>query len=169
MVFRELTPCLSVEEPIRNSRILAQKKEKVQNLYSEFPGGRPGLGLLILRLVTCGMLVTFEWSGLAVIKAMENHTVVKISLGVLLIIGGAFVLAGFLTTIGSVVVGSIEGVWAASSAVGSIPGSTSRWLCPLFVVGTVTTLILAGPGGFSLDAYLFGPKRIEIPIPKRFS
>lgn len=141
----------------------------MQKLYSEFPGGCPGLGLLVLRLVTCGMLVTFEWRGWAVIKATENHTIVKISLFVLLIAGGALVLAGFLTTIGSLVVGSIEGVWTLLSAVNSISDSTGHRLYPLLVVGTVTALILTGPGGFSLDAYLFGPKRVDIPIRRQFS
>lgn len=141
----------------------------MQKLYSEFPGGRAGLGLLVLRLVTCGMLVTFECRGLAVIKATENHTIVKISLTVLLIAGGALVLAGFLTTIGSLVVGSIEGVWTLLSAVNPISDSTGHWLYPLLVVGTLTALILAGPGGFSLDAYFFGPKRVDIPIRRQFS
>ena len=138
-------------------------------LFSEFPGSYPGLGLLLLRLVACGMLLAFEWRGLAVTKAMENHTTVKISLTILLIAGCALVLTGFLTTIGSLVVGSIEGAWAVFSAVSSIAGFNDRWLYPLLIVGTLTTLILAGAGAFSLDAYFFGPKRVEIPVRKQFS
>ena len=161
--------CLSLEEPSRNSGTNSPKEDNVQKLYSEFPGGCPGLGLLVLRLVTCGMLMTFECGGLAVIKATENHPIVKISLVVLLIAGGALVLAGFLTTIGSLVVGSIEAVWAMSSAIYSASDSTARWLYPLLIVGTLTALILAGPGGFSLDAYFFGPKRVDIPIRRQFS
>ena len=136
----------------------------MQKLYSEFPGGYPGLGLLFLRLVTCGMLLTFERGGLAVTKAAENHTAVKIALAVLLISGGALVLLGFLTTIGSLVVGSIEGVWAVYSAFTSIAGRADPWLYPLLIVGVLTALILAGPGGFSLDAYFFGPKSVRIPL-----
>lgn len=135
----------------------------MRRLFSEFPGGCPGFGLLVLRLVTCGMLVTLEWRGLAVMKAAENHTIAKILLGVLLVAGGALVLVGFLTRIGSLVVGSIEGSWAVLCAVSSVVDSTGGCAYPLFIVGTLTTLILAGPGGFSLDAYFFGPKRVEIP------
>jgi hypothetical protein len=98
----------------------------LQKLYSEFPGGYPGLGLLFLRLVTCGMLLTFEWGGLAVTKAAENHNVVKIALAVLLISGGALVLLGFLTTIGSLVVGSIEGVWASTRRLPQSPDALIR-------------------------------------------
>ena len=136
----------------------------MQKLYSEFPGGYPGLGLLFLRLVTCGALLTLEWRGLAVTKAAENHTMVKIALAALLISGGALVLLGFLTTIGSLVLGSIEGVCAVYSALTSIAGRGDAWLYPLLIVGVLATLILAGPGGFSLDAYFFGPKTVRIPL-----
>lgn len=110
------------------------------------------------------MLLTFECRGLAVTKAAEDHTMVKIALAVLLISGGALVLLGFLTTIGSLVLCAIEGAWAVYSAVTSIAGRTDPWPYPLLVVGILTSLILAGPGGFSLDAYFFGPKRVRIPI-----
>jgi uncharacterized membrane protein YphA (DoxX/SURF4 family) len=136
----------------------------LQKLYSEFPGGYPGLGLLFLRLVACGMLLTFEWRGLAVTKAAENHTMVWIALAVLLVSGGVLVLLGFLTTVGSVVLGSIEGAWGVYSAVTSIAGHYDPWPYPLLIVGVLTSLVLAGPGGFSLDAYFFGPKRIRIPM-----
>jgi uncharacterized membrane protein YphA (DoxX/SURF4 family) len=115
------------------------------------------------------MLLTLEWCGVAVIKAAEDHTTVRIALAALLIIGSALVLAGFMTTVGSFVVGSIEGIWAVLSALNSIADSSNRWLYPLFVVGALATLILAGPGGFSLDAYFFGPKRVEIPTPNSSS
>ena len=136
-------------------------------LYSEFPGGYAGLGLLLLRMMTCAMLLAFEWRGMAVTKAVESHGMVKTSLAILLISGGAFIVLGFLTTIAGSVVSSIEGVWAVCSAVTPNDGSAGNWLYPVLIVGTLTTVILAGPGGFSLDAYFFGPRRVEIPIQKR--
>jgi hypothetical protein len=134
----------------------------VPRLYSEFPSGYPGVGLLLLRLVTCAMLLTFESRGMAVIKAVESHSILKASLAILLIAGGAFIALGSMTTIASCVVGSIEGVWAVCSAVTSMDGG--NWLDPVLVVGTLAAIILTGPGGFSLDAYFFGPRRVEIPI-----
>ena len=115
------------------------------------------------------MLLIFEWHGWAVTNTAENHTIVKVSLGILLVFGGALVLLGFLTTISSLVVASIEGAGAVCSAVTSSAGPSGHWLYPLLIVGTLSTLMLAGPGGFSLDAHFFGPKRVEIPIRKQFS
>ncbi|HKD06099.1 MAG TPA: hypothetical protein VKB79_09375 [Bryobacteraceae bacterium] len=138
-------------------------------LYSEFPGGYAGLGLLLLRLMTCGMLLAFEWRGVAVIKAAESQEIVTTSLTVLLIAGGALLSLGLLTAIAGSVMASIEGAWAVFSAITSTDGLKGNWLYPFLIAGTLATVILVGPGGFSLDAYFFGPKRVEIPTQKQFS
>lgn len=95
-------------------------------------------------------------------KAAESHGLLKISLEILLIAGGALLALGCITTIASCLVGSIESFWAVLLAVNPVAGGS--WLDPIFIAGTLATIILAGPGGFSLDAYFFGPRRIEIPI-----
>jgi hypothetical protein len=74
-----------------------------------------------------------------------------------------------LTAIASSVVGSVEGAWAVCSAITSTDGRSGNWLYPVLIAGTLAAITLAGPGGFSLDAYFFGPKRVEIPIQKQFS
>jgi uncharacterized membrane protein YphA (DoxX/SURF4 family) len=85
------------------------------------------------------------------------------TVGVLTVVAGAFLVAGFLTPgagavagLGTIVIASSTGPpAAASSVIGFIPA--------LFVLADAVALVLLGPGAVSMDARLFGRREIIIP------
>ncbi len=134
----------------------------MQRLYSEFPAAYPGLGLLLLRLLTCGMIIRFEGACVGAMGA-GNHTFADSLRCGLLIAAGVLILAGFLTPVAGLLVAVIAGLAAIFHIVSSANDDGSDWIYSLLVAGTAGALTLTGPGGFSLDARIFGPKRVVIP------
>jgi uncharacterized membrane protein YphA (DoxX/SURF4 family) len=135
----------------------------MQRLYSEFPGGYPGLGLLLLRLLTCGMLIRFEGPWVTAIVTQSNTATESLRCG-LLIAAGVLILLGFLTPLGGSVLAGTEGAGAIVQIVNSAYGGGPDWIYSLLIIGAACTLALTGPGGFSLDARTFGPRRFFIPL-----
>jgi putative oxidoreductase len=120
----------------------------LQRLFSTFPNGRPGAGLVVLRLATGIRLL---------IGSPEIHGLPQAAVSVLhmAVIGaGVFLLAGLWTPF----MGAIQAIfelWIAFSSHGD--GGFHLVLAALGV-----SLIMLGPGAWSVDAQLFGRKRIEI-------
>jgi uncharacterized membrane protein YphA (DoxX/SURF4 family) len=94
------------------------------------------------------------------------------SLGVvisaLLLLGtGVFMLAGFCTPIAS----TVAAVYCLGIALSFVPRVASSLPDDRIVAIPVTIVAIAiallGPGAFSLDAYLFGRREIEIPPSSR--
>jgi putative oxidoreductase len=124
----------------------------LQRLFSTFADGWPGGGLLLLRLLTGGALIT---RGIAFTGA-GDHT----GLVVLQIIGaaaGLLLLAGLWTPVVGVVAGVVE-AWIAFTG----PGTQF----PLITLATLgISLAMIGPGAWSIDARLYGRKQILPPEP----
>ena len=123
----------------------------MRRLYSTFASGWPGLGLLLLRAVVGSALV--------------------VRAGMTLASGGASI-AAILTTVflaGSGIL-LIPGLW--TPIVGSLVALIELWqvlahahdpIVPL-LLGTIgAALAMLGPGMWSIDARLFGWKRVEPP------
>jgi putative oxidoreductase len=124
-------------------------RPSLQRLFSMFPNGWPGRGLLLLRLGV-GILLTHD--GLAeLLSASQWHGMVRQSLatgaGILLLIGSFTPIAGVLVIL-------VE-LWTALSGADSL-----RTCILLATVGAA--LAMLGPGVWSIDARLFGRKRIDI-------
>jgi uncharacterized membrane protein YphA (DoxX/SURF4 family) len=94
----------------------------------------------------------------------ENRTVAESLSGGLWIGAGVLILAGFLTPVAGLLVAVVESVGAMFQIVNSTTGGESDWIYSLLIAGVAATLTLTGPGGFSLDARIFGPKRLFIPM-----
>ena len=113
-----------------------------------FPGGWPGAGLLLLRLAAAVPLligVTSEFFG----TPENGHYAKYITIGV-----GSLLLAGLWTPVAGAFQAIIE-IWFSFSQ----GGGTGVHL-PLAALGV--SLVMLGPGAWSVDARLFGRKRIDI-------
>ncbi len=113
----------------------------MQRLYSMFPAGTAGCGLLLLRLIVAVSL-HFDLSGHLV---QNTHTPVfaaMLTLSILLIAGLTTPLAAALgcTAQLALLIASNTGVPVASA------------VSPLYSV----LVVLLGPGAYSVDARLFG-------------
>jgi putative oxidoreductase len=128
----------------------------VRRLYSTFAGGWPGTGLLFMRLVIGCVLVVraslWLWG-----DPPLNITIPA----AILLVAGFLLMLGLWTPIVGTSVAVIE-AWKILT----LPGDRWLWL----LLGTVSgALAMLGPGRWSIDARLFGWKRVEAPPRKRSS
>lgn len=122
----------------------------MQRLFSTFASGWPGGGLLAQRLL---LGIAQVYCFFACVKATPVcGTVLPQSIGAL---GGVLLLVGLWTPVAGILVAIME-AWIAFS----LP--TGGALPPVLAV-LGASLALIGPGEWSLDAWLFGRKRIELP------
>jgi len=125
----------------------------VQRLYSTFAGGRPGIGLLLMRLVV-GAVVLWH-AGPRLWSDPPLHIILAyapLALAALLLIAGLWTpVAGAVVAVVSI----SEILMMGAPPVGHLLAAT--------IAGALTML---GPGRLSIDARLFGWKRIEVP-PRR--
>jgi putative oxidoreductase len=126
----------------------------LQRLFSTFASGWPGLGLLLLRLVTGVALIHF---GIASVLAAPPLTTV-----VLQIIGvgaGILLLVGLWTPVAGALAAIVK-VWIAFARFFSHSGDP--WIA-IIQAALGAVLAMVGPGAWSIDARLFGRKRIDMP------
>ena len=137
---------------------------QLHRLFSAFPGGFPGLGLLLLRVVVAAALVGHA---ILCLQSSDRVTLVVSASFALLLLSGICLLIGFLTPILSILA-CLESLGIAFSW-GPLqlltPFESKLALFPIIVIAAAIALL--GPGAFSLDARLFGWKEIVIPPPPR--
>jgi uncharacterized membrane protein YphA (DoxX/SURF4 family) len=133
------------------------RRRRLRQLYSTFPSGLPGIGLLLLR-VTLGLILLFQSyvSVLGTGRASYNLWVPAILAsvtGIFFILGFLTPLAGLFTLCAGTALQLLQPTW--DPYFGGLPGLN------LFVMATTITFV--GPGAFSLDARLFGHRKIIVP------
>ena len=123
----------------------------MQRLFSGFANGWPGTGLLLLRLLTSFALIYFGIASLRETPPLATIVLqtIGIGAGILLLIGLWTPVAGALA--------AIVRVWIAFSRYFSHSGDP--WI-PILQAVLSAVLAMVGPGAWSIDARLFGRKRI---------
>ena len=122
----------------------------MQRLFSTFADGWPGAGILLLRLLTGGALIYFGIAGLG-----EQHPLAFLAPQMIGATAGILLLAGLWTPVAGAIVALVE-VWIAFSRGGN-PSF------PVMLASLGAALAMIGPGAWSIDARLFGRKRIKTP------
>ena len=129
-------------------------------MFSAYPDGRPGLGLLLLRGAAGTVLVV---QGITMYQQQQRLGLVFLTVIVATAVIGILLCLGLFTRFATAV-----------AALGTI-GSMTSWLpvprSGLFETSwtSVLALVIAaaiasvGPGAFSVDARLFGRREVIIP------
>ncbi len=121
----------------------------MRRLFSTFARGWPGAGLLLMRVIAGAALI------LRAVESLRTEPRLGVSIAdVLAIAAGLLLLAGLWTPIAGLLTALLS-FWNVFST----PGD------PLSVIllGTLgVALAFLGPGAWSVDAQLFGWKRIDV-------
>jgi putative oxidoreductase len=125
----------------------------VRRLFSTFAQGWPGAGLLILRLVAGGVAFAWGFSGLRTAQSIQPPI-----LDFAALLGGLLLFVGLWTPVSGCLIAALA-LW--SSVAGS--GDALRGIL-LASIGVALAMI--GPGAWSLDARLFGWRRIDVRGPE---
>ena len=140
--------------------ICASRGDPLQRLFSSFPEGWPGIGLVFLRLIVS---VNAIICGIDALVEPNSHASSIWAFGSLAIAVGAAILVGFVTPAAS-----------AAATVGFLTAGVASFLMTdgnnhigpvaAFNLAAISAaLVLLGPGAFSIDARLFGRREIIIP------
>ena len=122
----------------------------MQRLFSTFPEGWPGTGLVFLRAVAAIPPVQHGIAGL------QTATLPALVILQLVAVGAAaLLLVGLWTPVAGVVMAVAELCLAFSYP-------TDPWI-HILLGALGAALAMLGPGAWSVDARLFGRKRIQIP------
>jgi uncharacterized membrane protein YphA (DoxX/SURF4 family) len=115
----------------------------MQRLYSSFARGWPGMGLLSLRVTAA--ITAFHFSGSALSLSRSSMGVIEGAAALLL-------CAGLWTPIAGSMMAGVA-VWTAFSR------TDDPWALVLLAAVGVA-LAMLGPGAWSIDALLFGRRRM---------
>jgi putative oxidoreductase len=140
-------PVSNVSISLRNSYA---ENGIVQRLFSTFADGWPGGGLLAQRLLTGGALV---YCGVAC--ATANPICAAIVPETIAAVAGVLLIAGLWTPIAGAVIAVLE------ASVAFLSPANAAFSVFLAVLGA--SLAMIGPGTWSIDAWVFGRKRIVPP------
>ena len=124
----------------------------MQRLFPMFPYGWPGRGLLLLRL---GVVAILTHDGIRAWMGAPQRE--SNALQVVAAITGVFLLVGLWTPLAGAIVALSE-IWIVLTGTAH-PRST------ILPATHGIALAFLGPGSLSIDARLFGRKRLNIRVP----
>jgi putative oxidoreductase len=125
----------------------------VQRLFSTFADGWPGVGLLLLRLLTGAALIHFGSSSIR-----EGPPPSTVALQIIGITAGIVLLVGMFTPLAGALAATAK-VCIAISRFSSHSGDP--WIAIAQAV-LAAALAMTGPGAWSIDARRFGRKHIDL-------
>jgi len=121
----------------------------VHRLFSTFARGWPGVGLLLIRIVAGGSLIIDG------VEEFQSGQIAHSAILALFAIGdGALLLAGLWTPIAGFLVIAFSIFGTVIQHHNPYPG--------ILLAAMGGALALVGPGALSIDAWLFGWKKIDL-------
>jgi putative oxidoreductase len=126
----------------------------LQRLFSTFANGWPGVGLLLLRVLTAAALIQVGIASL--LEATRLTTTVLQITG---IVAGILLLIGLWTPVAGTLAAVVK-AWIAFSRYSAHSGDP--WIA-IISAALGAALAMIGPGAWSIDARLFGRKQIDFP------
>ncbi len=120
----------------------------LQRLFSSFAEGWPGFGLLLQRVLTSAVVLYFEGTHL-----LGSTNLVENLPHLLAALAGLFLLFGLWTPLTGSALTIIE-AWILFEHAGNP-------LVGVVLLSLGATIAMIGPGVWSIDAHLYGRKRIE--------
>jgi putative oxidoreductase len=129
------------------------KRDTVQRLFSNFADGWPGVGLLLLRLLTGAAMITLGTDAIR-----QGTPSVPFVLPIICVLSGILLAIGLFTPLTAALAAIVEtglAVWRFSTTSGD------PWI-PFAEAVLAAALAMIGPGAWSIDAYLFGRKHIRL-------
>jgi putative oxidoreductase len=124
----------------------------LQRLFSTFASGWPGVGLLLLRLLTAAALIRF-----GIVSLLETLPLATAVLDIIGAVLGILLLIGLWTP----VAGALTAVVKMGIAISRyFSHSGDPWI-PTILAALGAALAMIGPGAWSIDARLFGRKYID--------
>ncbi len=125
--------------------------ERLQRLFSAFPNNWPGAGLLLVRLSAGAPLIV---RGISEIYGASRSEPFVFSAAAVLT--GAFLVVGLWTPFG----GASEAFLELRIEI----SGTSHQGIHILLAALGASLVMVGPGAWSIDARLFGRRRIDIDV-----
>lgn len=126
----------------------------MQRLFSTFASGWPGVGLLLLRVLTAAALIH-----LGIVGVLAAPPVTIVVLQIIGAVAGILLLIGLWTPVAGTLA-AIANVWIAFSRYFSHSGDP---LIPIVHAVLGAVLAMVGPGAWSIDARLYGRKYVNFP------
>jgi putative oxidoreductase len=134
---------------VSRERLCTFKGVLLRRLFSTFAGGVPGAGLLVLRAAAGGVLITEAVNHLSAAPPIASAAIEVFS-----IVAAGLLITGLWTPVSGTLVAA-AGMWDGLSA----PSELSSTLL-LAAIGAA--LVMLGPGAWSVDARLYGWRRIDV-------
>jgi len=124
----------------------------LQRLFSTFPDGWPGFGLLLLRL---GLGLRVIYIGTVSVSGKPSEPITL--QGLIAVAGGIILIAGLWTPIIGTLL-ALDELWIALSLYLSHQADI---VIPIFLAALSASMAMLGPGAWSIDARLFGRRRFS--------
>jgi uncharacterized membrane protein YphA (DoxX/SURF4 family) len=140
------------------------RRSILQRLFSTFPAGWPGVGLLLLRAVAGFTLLIHGTAYLTDWRTLRFDSLIAV---VLAFAGGLCLLAGILTPVTSILVALGTIAYAFSWVPEPAANLFASKIAIVYVIAVAIAIAFLGPGAFSMDARLFGRREIFIPVNPR--
>jgi uncharacterized membrane protein YphA (DoxX/SURF4 family) len=129
-------------------------------MFSTFPDGLPGIGLVLLRAALGGLLA------IKAITYLREHSDLKslvVTLLLLIVVSGVLLIAGYRTRV--VAIAATLTIVASMILLSRtrFPDLLDTRTTEAFAIVIGAAVACLGPGAFSLDSRLFGRREIIIP------